>query len=68
MLRPQDPLHSALDSFYSDIAAIENSNSNDGLQPLLVSEESAIKNSEINLEQFKKKKKKVCKNFVYTMT
>lgn len=58
----QDPLHSALDSFYSDIAAIETpvcSEISD--QPLFTEDGKMIEGSsmETNSDNNKKKKKKV---------
>lgn len=58
----QDLLHSALDSFYSDIAAIEHPVSGEVFQhPLPVEERKAIENCsvETNQDGTKKKKKKV---------
>lgn len=60
-VKKQDPLHSALDSFYSDIAAIETTNSNDVL-PALPTEDTKPPETpvlETNHENPKKKSKKV---------
>ncbi|KAJ8956761.1 hypothetical protein NQ314_006635 [Rhamnusium bicolor] len=58
--KPADPLYSALDSFYSDIAAIENTNSNSPPPPPPPAEENkAVIEAPIELAK-KKRKQRNC--------
>lgn len=62
-VKKQDPLHSVLDSFYSDIAAMETPTSGEGSQEPVMVEEINKTSENCSLEAIadntKKKKKKV---------